>query len=316
MRFVGGCVLDVPRVVYAYYEGTGADMVENPGAVLREMLKAPGIIVAPGAYDGISARAIELAGFEAAYMTGAGVSASVIGQADIGLATMTEMVTTARNIAQTLDIPLICDADTGYGNPLNTIRTVNEYEMAGVAAIQLEDQQAPKRCGHLGGKVLVPPDEFYQKIRAAAGQRYNKDTVIIARTDARAVEGFEAAVERSKRYIDAGADVLFFEAPQSRDEVEKIGKLFGAQIPLLSNQVFGGRTPSLAAKELEQMGYKIVIFPSLLPYGACIYLRKLADRLMEHGTDANLIEGGLSAIDMFKIMGIENWDAMEEKYKY
>ena len=291
-------------------------MIKNPGTVLREMLDAPGIIVAPGAYDGISARAVEQAGFKAAYMTGAGVSASAIGHADIGLTTMTEMVTVARNIALTLDIPLICDADTGYGNPLNTIRTVHEYEMAGVAAIQLEDQQAPKRCGHLSGKVLVSTDEFVQKIRAAAKERYCKDTVIIARTDARAVEGFDAAVERSKRFIDAGADVLFFEAPQSRDEVEKVGELFGKQIPLLSNQVYGGRTPSLTAKELEQMGYKIVIFPSLLPYGACIYLRMLADKLMELGTDANVIDGGASAIDMFKIMGIENWNKLEQEYKY
>jgi len=291
-------------------------MVRNPGAVLRELLGSPGIVVAPGAYDGISARVIEDAGFKAAYMTGAGVSASAIGQADIGLTTMTEMVTTARNIASSLNIPLICDADTGYGNPLNTIRTVHEYEMAGVAAIQLEDQQLPKRCGHLGGKILVTADEFYQKIRAAVAEKHNKDTIIIARTDARAVEGFNAAVERSKRYIDAGADVLFFEAPQSLGEVEQVGELFGSQIPLLSNQVYGGRTPSLTANELEQLGYKIVIFPSTLPYGACIYLRKLADRLMRLGTDANIIEGGASAIDMFKIMGIDAWDDLEQEYKY
>ena len=291
-------------------------MINKPGTELKKMLNTPGIIIAPGAYDGISARAVEQAGFKAAYMTGAGVSASVIGQADIGLTTMTEMVTTARIIANTLNIPLICDADTGYGNPLNTIRTVHEYEMAGVAAIQLEDQQAPKRCGHLSGKVLVPAEEFAQKIRAAAREKYNKDTVIVARTDARAVEGFDAAVERSKRFIDAGADVLFFEAPQSKDEVEKVGELFGKQIPLLSNQVFGGRTPSLTASELEEMGYKIVIFPSLLPYGACIYLRKLADKLMELGTDADIIEGGASAIDMFKIMGIETWNKLEQEYKY
>ena len=291
-------------------------MINNPGAVLREMLKSPGIIVAPGAYDGISAVAVEHAGFKAAYMTGAGVSASVVGQADIGLTTMTEMVTTARNIAMTLTIPLISDADTGYGNPLNAIRTIHEFEMAGVAAIQMEDQQAPKRCGHLAGKVLVSAEEFCQKIRAAATERYYKDTVIIARTDARAVEGFDAAVERGKRFIDAGADVLFIEAPQTLDEVEQVGKLFGSQIPILSNQVFGGRTPSVTVKDLEQMGYKIVIFPSTLPYGACIYLRKLADRLMERGTDANVIEDGVSAIDQFKIMGIEKWNKLEQQYKY
>ena len=290
-------------------------MTKNPGTVLREQLKSPEIIVAPGAYDGISARAIEQAGFKTAYMTGAGVSASLIGQADIGLTTMTEMVSAAKNITLTLNIPLICDADTGYGNPLNTIRTVHEYEMAGVAAIQLEDQQSPKRCGHLSGKTLISADEFAQKVRAAAREKYNSDTVIVARTDARAVEGFDAAVERSKRYIDAGADILFFEAPQSREEVEKVGKLFGNQIPLLSNQVFGGRTPSLSAKELEQMGYKVVIFPSLFPYGACIYLRKLADKLMQLGTDADIIEDGASAVDMFNIMGIDAWYELEQEYK-
>ena len=291
-------------------------MIKNPGTVLREMLKSPGILIAPGVYDGISSKAVELAGFRLAYMTGAGVSASVIGQADIGLTTMSEMATAAKNIAAALKIPIICDADTGYGNPLNTIRTVHEYEMAGVAGIQLEDQQAPKRCGHLSGKALVSADEFAQKIRAATREKHCKDTVIIARTDARAVEGFDAAVERSKRFIDAGADVLFFEAPQSRSEVEQIGKLFGSQIPLLSNQVFGGRTPSLKAEELSQMGYKIVIFPSTLAYGACIYLRKLADKLMELGTDANIIDGWENAMDQFKIMGIERWFELEEEYKY
>ncbi|MCL2391391.1 MAG: isocitrate lyase/PEP mutase family protein [Oscillospiraceae bacterium] len=291
-------------------------MIKNPGLVLREMLNAPGIVIAPGVYDGISARTVELAGFKTAYMTGAGVSASVIGQADIGLTTMTEMVTTAKNIAQVLNIPLICDADTGYGNPLNTIRTVHEYEMAGVAAIQLEDQRAPKRCGHLGGKVLVSADEFTQKVKAAATEKYFKETVIVARTDSRAVEGFDSAVERCKRYIDAGADLLFFEAPQSRDEIEQVGKLFGHQIPLLSNQVYGGKTPSLTAEELQQLGYKIVIFPSTLGYAACIYLRQVADRLMELGTDAGVIEGGMNAMDMFNIMGIQQWNTLEQNYKY
>jgi 2-methylisocitrate lyase-like PEP mutase family enzyme len=289
-------------------------MLINSAKVLRSMLKNPGIIVAPGVYDGISARVIEQAGFSAAFMTGAGTAASAIGEPDIGLTTLTEMVNTCKTLTMTLNIPLICDADTGYGNALNVIRTVHEYEMAGAAAIELEDQLAPKRCGHMSGKVVIPAEEFAQKIKAAANERYDKDTLIVARTDSRGIEGFDSAVERCKRYIDAGADILFFEAPQSVDEVRKVAELFKDQIPLLSNQVFGGRTPSLTADELEEMGYKIVIFGSTMPYTASVLLRQVADKLMKNRTDKDIISGG-NAMDLFKTMGVDGWMDLSEKYK-
>lgn len=289
-------------------------MLVNSAKVLRGMLKKPGIIVAPGVYDGISARVIEQAGFSAAFMTGAGTAASAIGEPDIGLTTLTEMVNTCKTLAMTLNIPLICDADTGYGNALNVIRTVHEYEMAGAAAIEFEDQLAPKRCGHMAGKVVIPAEEFAQKIKAAVNEKCYKDTLIVARTDSRGIEGFDGAVERCKRYIDAGADILFFEAPQSVDEVRKVAELFKDQVPLLSNQVFGGRTPSLTADELEEMGYKIVIFGSTMPYTASVLLRQVADKLMKNRTDKDIISGG-NAMDLFKTMGVDDWMGLSEKYK-
>ncbi|MDR0851104.1 MAG: isocitrate lyase/phosphoenolpyruvate mutase family protein [Clostridiales Family XIII bacterium] len=290
-------------------------MLNNPGGKLRALLKGDGVLVAPGAYDGISGVVIEQAGFEVAYLAGAGVSASAIAEPDIGLASVSEVAHVASVVASKLNIPLICDADTGYGNPLNVIRTVHTLEHAGVAAVQIEDQIMPKRCGHLAGKVTVSTEEFSRKLEAAVNEKNNKDTLIIARTDSRATDGFEAAIERSKRYIDTGIDVLFFEAPQTIDEVEKVGKLFGSQIALISNQVYGGRTPSITVKELEQMGYKIVIFPSTLSYGASVMLRTLVDTLKEKGTDKEIIPGGNNAMDLFPTMGLARWQELEQKYK-
>jgi 2-methylisocitrate lyase-like PEP mutase family enzyme len=289
-------------------------MLRNPGLVLRRLLQEPGILIAPGVYDGITARLVGEAGFTVAYQSGAGVAASATGQPDIGLMTLTETVSVAKNLASTLGVPLICDADTGYGNALNVIRTVHELEMAGVAAVQLEDQVAPKRCGHLSGKTLVPPEEFVQKLRAALEQRLDSNTLVVARTDARAVEGFEAAVERCKRYIDTGVDVLFFEAPQSVDEVERVADLFGKQIPLLANQLVGGRTPSLTAEELRDMGYKIVIFPAVLNFCTTVLLRNVLERLRTEGTDKGVMGEG-NAMDFFNTMGLREWRDLEEKYK-
>ncbi len=288
-------------------------MLRNPGAVLRRLLQEPGILVAPGVYDGISARLVDEAGFPAAYQSGAGVAAAATGNPDIGLMTLTETVNAARTLVSTLDIPLICDADTGYGNVLNVVRTVHELEMAGVAAVQLEDQVAPKRCGHLAGKAVVSTDEFVQKLRVAVEQRLDSNTLIIARTDARAVEGFEAAVERAKRYIDTGVDVLFFEAPQSVEEVERVAGLFGDQIPLLANQLLGGRTPSLTADELRDMGYKIVIFPAVLNFCMSVFLRNVLMRLKAEGTDRNVMGDG-NAMDFFNTMGLLKWQDLENRY--
>jgi 2-methylisocitrate lyase-like PEP mutase family enzyme len=189
------------------------------------MLKEPGIIVAPGAYDGFSARLIEAAGFRCVYMTGAGTAASHLGQPDLGLATLTEMANHAGHLASCVSLPVIADADTGYGNVLNVVRTVREYERAGVAGLHMEDQVAPKKCGHIAGKQIIPTQEFCDKIRAASEYRTDPDFVIIARTDARAVTSLDDAIDRGNRAAEAGADVIFVEAPQSEDEIQRIARI-------------------------------------------------------------------------------------------
>src|SRR2546422_2452797 len=219
---------------------------------LRQMLDQPGLIVAPGAYDGFSARLIEAAGFRCVYMTGAGTAASHLGQPDLGLATLTEMATHAAHLAACVSIPLIADADTGYGNVLNVVRTVREYERAGVAGLHIEDQVAPKKCGHIAGKQVIPAKEFADKIRAACEHRTDPDFVVIARTDARAVNGLDDAIERANRYAEAGADVIFVEAPQSDDEITRIVREVKA--PLLANMVPGGKTPAIKIADLERLG--------------------------------------------------------------
>lgn len=290
-------------------------MIKNPGKVLRDLLQAPGIIMAPGAYDGISARVSEQAGFKMLYLSGAGASTSRIGEADIGLTTMTEIVDNARAIAMKANVPLMCDADTGYGNALNVIRTVHEMEMAGIAAIQLEDQVAPKRCGHLSGKDCIPAKEFAQKIQAAVKEKFYEDTVIVARTDARAVYDLETAIERGKMYMDAGADVLFIEAPQTLDDIDLIGRTFSSQIPLLSNQVIGGKTPKLTAQEAEQLGYKIIIYPDALCFGASVFLRTIADRILKVGHSWDAIPGAPDSRELFNTMGMQAWRELEQQYK-
>jgi carboxyvinyl-carboxyphosphonate phosphorylmutase len=279
---------------------------------LRKMLEAPGIVVAPGAYDGFSARLIEAAGFRCVYMTGAGTAASHIGQPDLGLATMTEMATNAGHIAACVALPVIADADTGYGNALNVVRTVREYERAGVAGCHLEDQVAPKKCGHIAGKQVIPAREFAQKIRAASEYRTDPDFVIIARTDARAVTGLDDAIERGNLYREAGADVIFVEAPQSEDEIHRVAREVKA--PLLMNQVPGGRTPMMKAAELEGMGFKIVIHPAVCMEAAIPAMEAALQRLKATGTDFH--EGPtLSPMDIFRKVGFDWWHDLEERYR-
>src|SRR5215468_417996 len=278
---------------------------------LRQMLKEPGIIVAPGAYDGFSARLIEAAEFRCVYMTGAGTAASHLGQPDLGLATLTEMANHAGHLASALSIPLIADADTGYGNALNVVRTIREYERAGVAGLHLEDQVAPKKCGHIAGKQVVPAGEFAQKIRAAADARTDPDLVIIARTDARAVTGLDDAIERANRYAEAGADVIFFEAPQTEDEIQRVAREVKA--PLLANMVIGGKTPAIKVAELERLGFKIVIFPAVCMAAAVPAMEKSLVALKETGTDWH--DGPvLSPMDIFRRVGFDWWHAIEEKF--
>jgi 2-methylisocitrate lyase-like PEP mutase family enzyme len=226
---------------------------------LASRLKQKGAILAPGIYDALTALLAEQAGFEALYLSGASIAYTRLGRSDIGLVTATEVADTLTNIRERVALPVIVDADTGFGNALNVIRTVRMFERAGAAAIQLEDQLAPKRCGHLDGKTLVSPKEMVGKLRAALDTR--QDSLIVARTDAVAVEGLEPALERAALYAEAGADVLFIEALRSVEDMKKALARFGGKVPLLANMVEGGKTPVLTVAELEKIGYSIAIFP-------------------------------------------------------
>jgi 2,3-dimethylmalate lyase len=278
---------------------------------LRKMLTGPDIIIAPGAYDGVSARLIERHGYQAVYMTGAGTSLSVIGQPDLGLTTMNEMTTHAANLSASISIPLIADADTGYGGPLNVVRTVREYEKAGVAAIHLEDQTFPKRCGHITGKSVIPKEEFAQKIRAAVEYKTDPDLVIIARTDALAVNGFEDAIERANYYREAGADVIFIESPTTIDQIERIPKLVKA--PLLMNLPGGGRTPMVPISFLKELGYKLVIYPSLSLYAAINAIESRLSNLKVTEMDDYPDEQD-GPMQVFRKMGIDWWLEIDRKY--
>jgi 2-methylisocitrate lyase-like PEP mutase family enzyme len=228
---------------------------------LRERLRRGDAVTAPGVYDGLSALVATQAGFETLYLSGASIAYTRFGRSDIGLVSMTEVADTLGAIRERVDADIIVDADTGFGNALNVQRTVRLFERNGAAGIQLEDQASPKRCGHLDGKMLVSTAEMVGKIKAALDARKSEDTLIVARTDAIAVEGFDAAMERAARYTDAGCDILFIEAPQSMDDMRSITSRFGNRVPLLANMVEGGKTPLLSAAELAEIGYRLVIFP-------------------------------------------------------
>ena len=231
---------------------------------LRELLAGPYTIIAPGMYDGLTGLLVEQAGFDAAYVGGASIAYSRLGRSDIGLTTCSEVADTISKIRDRIDIPFVVDADTGFGNALNVQRTMRMFERAGASGIQLEDQTTPKRCGHLDGKTLIPTDEMVGKIKAAQDARLDDDTVIVGRTDAIAVEGFEAALDRAHAYAEAGADMLFIEAPQTIDQMTTIGERFANKAPLLANMVEGGKTPLSNAQQLGDMGFKYVIFPGAM----------------------------------------------------
>ncbi len=228
---------------------------------LRDRLKHSDIVVAPGVYDGLTATLAEDAGFEALYLSGAAVAYTRLGRPDIGLTSVSEMADTMALIADRVDLPVIIDADTGFGNALNAQRTMQMYERAGASALQIEDQTYPKRCGHLQDKSLISTQEMSGKIKAMADARRSQETLIIARTDAIAVEGFDAAIERAATYLEAGADILFVEAPRNFDQMRGITSQFGARVPLLANMVEGGATPLSSASDLQDMGFSIAIFP-------------------------------------------------------
>ncbi|MFZ3171438.1 MAG: isocitrate lyase/PEP mutase family protein [Carboxydocellales bacterium] len=248
---------------------------------LRKLLEAPGLIVAPGAYDALSARLVEQAGFPGVYLTGYGASASILGKADVGLLTMTEMLEQVRNMVKAVAIPVIADADTGYGGILNVLRTVEEYEAAGVAGLHLEDQVFPKRCGHMEGKQVVPMSEHVVKLKVAVKARKDANLLIIARTDARAVNGLADAINRGIAYAEAGADLIFVDAPQSREELKIIAREI--PIPVMGNGVEGGKTPFLTIQEWEQLGYKLVIYPVSTLFAATKAVQQVLHQLMGLG---------------------------------
>jgi 2-methylisocitrate lyase-like PEP mutase family enzyme len=276
---------------------------------LRELIRRPEILVAPGAYDALSAKLVEAAGFEAVYMTGFGTAAGMFGLPDIGLLTMTEMVENLRRIADAVGIPVIADADTGYGNHLNAIRTMTEYEKAGVAAIQIEDQVSPKRCGHMTGHRIVPVTEMVAKVRALVMSRKDPDLVIIARTDAISAEGFDEAIRRGNIYRKEGADIIFVEAPTSLPQLEKIPKLIDG--PALIN--IAPKTPYLPIQRYEEMGYRLAIYPPLCLTTAYAAIKRKLEELKKEGILADGCHGGVPFDEMVNFLGLSKYRAMEEK---
>ena len=254
---------------------------------LRELLSRPGITLAPGVYDALSALIATKSGAEIVYLSGASLAYTRFGISDVGLVSVSEVADTLASITDRIDTPVIVDGDNGFGNALNVQRTVRSFERAGATAIQLEDQSFPKRCGHLDGKTLISKQEMVGKIKAALDARSHQDMQIIARTDARAVEGLDLAIERAEAYRDAGADVLFIEAPQSIAEMKYLTAHFGEQIPLLANMVEGGKTPIRSTDELAEIGYKIAIFPGGAVRAIAFHLQEYFQQLLANGNNAS-----------------------------
>jgi 2-methylisocitrate lyase-like PEP mutase family enzyme len=251
---------------------------------LRRLFAEPEIVVAPGIYDGLSAMLVAEAGFKAAYLSGAAICYTRFGYPDIGLVSMTEVAETLSQIRERATLPVIVDVDTGFGNALNVQRTVRTFEARGASALQLEDQVTPKRCGHLANKAVISAAEMVGKLKAALDARKSPEMLIIARTDAAAVEGFERALDRASAYLEAGADMLFVEAPGSREQLAEIANRFAGRVPVMANMVEGGKTPILPASELQALGFKLVIFPGGTVRALAFGLREYFASLKTHGT--------------------------------
>lgn len=281
----------------------------------KQLMLAPEILVAPSAYDALSARVIEQAGFPAVHMTGSGTSASMLGLPDLGFTTITEMAWNAKNISLAVDVPVIMDIDAGYGNAMNTWRCIREFERAGIVGGHLEDQEVPKRCGHLEGKRLISTQEMIGKIEAAAEAREDPDWTIIARTDAREKLGLDEAIRRSREYVAAGADCIFLEAMLSADEMKQVRDAIDA--PLLANMVEGGKTPWLTVKELEEIGYNLVIYPLSGWLAATSILRKMLAALRETGTTQGFWEKHdlrMSFAELFEVFGYSKIAELESRF--
>ena len=287
--------------------------LEDPGAVLRRLLKEEDVIVAPGVYNAAVALLAEKLGFKAAYLSGAALTGS-LAMPDLGLITLTELATFTRYIARVIRIPLIVDADTGFGEAINVERTVRELEDAGAAAIQIEDQVLPKKCGHLAGKQLVSPEDMVRKIIAAVEAR-RRETIIIARTDARGVEGLEAAIERAKMYVEAGADVIFPEALESLEEFKEFAKHVKA--PLLANMTEFGKTPYITVEEFKEAGYKIVIFPVTTFRASMKASKEVLEEVKRRGTQRHILDKLMTRREFYELIGYDEYEerdkAIDEK---
>ncbi|MCB1547205.1 MAG: isocitrate lyase/PEP mutase family protein [Hyphomicrobiaceae bacterium] len=280
---------------------------------LAERLRESRILIAPGCFDCLGARIIETSGFEAAYISGAGVSLSQLGAPDLGLVSFSEHLDRVKRIADVLTIPVFADIDTGFGGPLSIVRTVREMERAGVSAVQIEDQEMPKRCGHELGRRVVSPAEMEGRIKAAADSRLDENFLIVARTDARTMEGIEAAIERAQRYREAGADVLFVESPESEDEMARIAKAVPG-VPLLANMVEGGRTPIMPAARLEALGFRLAIYPNALTRRFAKVGLELMAALKAEGSTLGQMDGMLTHGQLWDLFDSRTWLALESEF--
>ncbi len=279
---------------------------------LRSLLAQPNILIAPGASDALTARLIQEAGFEAVYATGAGIANAQYALPDIGLLSSTDMVGQVRRIAQAVEVPVIADADTGYGSPLNVMRTVQEYEQAGVAAIQLEDQVSPKKCGHFDGKQVIAAEEMVQKLRAAVRARIDPELVIIARTDALATDGYDEAIRRAKMYAANGADVIFIEALRTHEQISRAPREIAT--PLLFNMTEGAKTPMISASELQSFGYKIVIYPNTMLRIAIHSVQEALAVLKSEGTSASLLPRLATWEERQRIVRLSKFESLDQEF--
>ena len=281
--------------------------------LLRKLLKEEETLLAPGCFNALSARLVEQAGFKAVYISGAALAGNFLGYPDIGLTTMSEVLENVRHIVRVTNVPVICDADTGFGNAVNMIRTVRDFESSGLAGIQIEDQVMPKKCGHTEGKLLISKAEMVQKVKAAVDARRDPDFVFVVRTDAIAVNGLEDALDRAAAYQEAGADVLFVEAPRTPEEMRRICAAIKA--PLLANMVEGGgKTPILPLRELKEMGYKLVIYPVSAHMAAIKAMQEVLAVLKQDGTTARFSAQMVPFQEMFEVVGRSKFTALEKKY--
>jgi len=282
---------------------------------LGRRLAEPRVLLAPGVYDALTALIAEQAGFEALYLSGASIAYTRLGRSDIGLTTFSEVEDVLARITERVSVPVIIDADTGFGNALNVQRTVRGFERAGAAMVQLEDQTFPKRCGHLDGKAVVPVAEMQGKLRAALDARTDAGTLILARTDALAVEGLEAALDRAEAYLDCGVDALFIEALRTPEQMDAACSRFAARVPLLANMVEGGKTPVQDAGELGRRGFRIVIFPGGTARAVALTLQRYYQSLMAHGTTAPMKESMLDFDQLNALIGTPELLALGRHYE-